>query len=234
MISLVPFAFLWAMTDCDSVTGQSGNVKVAKVTFLIKSIKTNKTGWDWDGPEQRSVTSSSGRLWDWLGAGEDGEAGGEEGSQPGGGGRHWLVRGVWSEVLCVVVRPRGRLRRLALRAWEVDQVCNDWWWLVMISDKSQLIIVLSVWHFSSPIQPASPLTIKTKCSVFMNKHRNCFGLLLDLLLIATKCRMKSEEKNNLCYEGPDAAATETWPKYSSAQIRIFLLLKILFCEIFLF
>ena len=43
----------------------------------------------------------------------------------------------------------------------------------------------------------------------MNKHRNCFGLLLDLLLIATKWRMKSEEKNNLCYEGPDVAATET-------------------------
>ena len=55
----------------------------------------------------------------------------------------------------------------------------------------------------------------------MNKQRNCFGLLLDLLLIATKWRMKSEGKNNLCYEGPDVAATETPPKYSSAQIRIF-------------
>ena len=30
------------MTDCDSVTGQSRNVKVAKVTFIIKSIRTNK------------------------------------------------------------------------------------------------------------------------------------------------------------------------------------------------
>ena len=39
----------------------------------------------------------------------------------------------------------------------------------------------------------------------MNKQRNCFGLLLDLLLIATKRRMKSQEKKNLCYEGRGSA-----------------------------